>query len=150
MSWIAKLTPPLLYQSCIVAMLVFHFLLPIRQVVMAPYRYGGIILFLGGAGFAIWAKRIFKQSGIPIRPSQAPVRVYTEGPFGMSRNPMYLGISIGLLGIAVILGSLVTFVFPVVFAAVMNFVYIPFEERMLESALPTDYRRYKERVRRWL
>jgi len=148
MSWIAKLTPPLLYQSCIVAMLVFHLLLPIRQVVVAPYRYGGIILFLGGAGFAIWAKRIFKQSGIPIRPSEAPVQVYTEGPFRLSRNPM--GIFIGLLGIAVILGSLVTFVFPVVFAAVMNFVYIPFEERMLESALPTDYRRYKERVRRWL
>src|ERR1700674_3097386 len=144
------LSPPALYKGCIVLMVFLHFLLPIHQIIVAPYRYLGIVLFIGGAWFAVWAKRIFQQTKTPIKPSERPVRIHVGGPFRVSRNPMYLGIFVGLLGIAVLLGSVSPFIFPVLFFIAMDRMFIPFEERTLGAALPADYKLYKAKVRRWI
>ncbi len=63
---------------------------------------------------------------------------------------MYLGIFIGLLGIALLLGSLITFVFPILFFLIMDRAFIPFEEQMLQEALPQEFAQYREKDRRWL
>jgi protein-S-isoprenylcysteine O-methyltransferase Ste14 len=63
---------------------------------------------------------------------------------------MYLGIAIGLLGLAVVLRSWVNFVFPVLFAGIMNFVYIPHEERVLGERFGETYMAYRRRARRWI
>ena len=55
-----------------------------------------------------------------------------------------------LLGVAVLLGSLITFVFPLGLAIVMGVVYIPIEERNLERLFGEEYLIYKGKVRRWL
>jgi protein-S-isoprenylcysteine O-methyltransferase Ste14 len=82
--------------------------------------------------------------------NRAPVRIHTGGPFRFTRNPMYLGIFIGLLGIALLLGSLITFVFPILFFLIMDRAFIPFEEQMLQEALPQEFAQYREKDRRWL
>jgi len=55
-----------------------------------------------------------------------------------------------LLGVAVLLGTLVTFAFPVLFVMLIGFLIIPGEERNLEKIFGEQYREYKKRVRRWI
>ena len=131
-------------------MVVFHFLLPINVVIPLPFNLVGIPLFLVGATLALSAKRLFKTTNTPIKPFDPPIRLHQNGMFSISRNPMYLGIFIGLLGIAVFLGSLVTFAFPLLFLLIMNFTFVPYEERVLDSAFGEEYLMYKKKVRRWL
>ena len=72
------------------------------------------------------------------------------GLFCFSRNIMYLGMVIMLLGIAIFSGSLIIFLVPVAFFITMNTLVIPHEENDLEQAFGEDYINYKKRVRRWL
>lgn len=73
-----------------------------------------------------------------------------SGPFKLSRYPMYLGMMSILLGIAIFLGSLVTFAFPIIFIMIMEKIFIPLEEENLEKKFGNQYIDYKKRVRRWI
>ena len=74
----------------------------------------------------------------------------TAGPYRFTRNPMYLGIFIMLVGIAVWVGSLPMFIAPVGFVLLMSWVFIPYEEQRLGEAFGEAYREYSTKVRRWL
>jgi protein-S-isoprenylcysteine O-methyltransferase Ste14 len=73
-----------------------------------------------------------------------------DGLFAFSRNPMYLGMVLVVLGVATLLRGAVPFVVPVVLAVLLYLRFIRFEERALEQTFGDDYRAYKARVRRWL
>ena len=62
---------------------------------------------------------------------------------------MYLGIAIGLAGLAIVMGSYINLAFPVVFLIVMDVAFVRREEEMLEDQLGDDYLVYKARIRRW-
>jgi protein-S-isoprenylcysteine O-methyltransferase Ste14 len=147
---IKTISPPLLYQIAIVLMVLFHFLFPITKIIHFPFNLIGIVIFVLGAGLAINAKRLFQRTSTPINPSDRPINLHQQGPFQFSRNPMYLGISIGLLGIAVFLGSLSAFVFPVAFFIIMDLFFIPHEERALQAVFAEEYQLYKSKIHRWL
>ena len=55
-----------------------------------------------------------------------------------------------LLGLAILLGSLIMFLFPIVFAILMELIFIPFEEENLERIFGEKYFDYKKRTRRWI
>ena len=74
----------------------------------------------------------------------------TSGPFKLSRHPMYLGMMSILLGVAIFLGSLITFSFPIIFIMIMEKRFIPLEEKNLEKKFGNQYVDYKKRVRRWI
>jgi protein-S-isoprenylcysteine O-methyltransferase Ste14 len=68
----------------------------------------------------------------------------------MSRNPIYLGMASMLLGVAIFLGKLVSFAFPIVFVLIIEAAFIPKEERNLEKIFGERYRKYKKSVRQWI
>jgi protein-S-isoprenylcysteine O-methyltransferase Ste14 len=57
---------------------------------------------------------------------------------------------IWLVGLAVLLGSLTAFLFPIVLFLLANFLIIPPEERNMEQTFGEQYVEYRGRVRRWL
>jgi len=73
-----------------------------------------------------------------------------SGPFKLSRHPMYLGMMSILLGFAISQGSLIPFVFPVIFIIIMEKQFIPLEEKNLEKKFDNQYIDYKKRVRHWI
>ena len=79
-----------------------------------------------------------------------PRRLVTSGPFRFSRNPIYLGFVVSLLGTWVYLGSLSPLLGVVVFFLAANYWYIPFEEARLREGFGEAYREYQQRVGRWL
>jgi len=74
----------------------------------------------------------------------------TSGPYKFTRNPMYLGMSLLFFGLAIFLGSLVAFSFPLLFIILMDATFIPQEEKNLERRFGKKYIEYKNKVRRWI
>ena len=104
------------------------------------------------AGFVLMlsARRLFKRAGTAIKPYDQPSKLVVDGPYQLSRNPMYLGVTLILLGIAFWVGTYPFYLVSGVFCFTMNFVFIPNEEKILESTFGNDYLSYKSRTRRWI
>ncbi|TCS43285.1 methyltransferase family protein [Reinekea marinisedimentorum] len=76
--------------------------------------------------------------------------VVSSGHYRFSRNPIYLGKLIFLLGLSVILGNVLAFGSAVFYFAVINQMFLPYEEEKMEIELGAPYLEYKAKVRRWL
>ena len=98
----------------------------------------------------IWSDQLFKKSKTTVKPHEIPTILELSGPFRISRHPMYLGMVAILLGIAILLGSLVTSIFPIFFIILMEILFIPTEERNLKKIFGKEYLDYKKKVRRWI
>ena len=94
-----------------------NFIFPIRAILYAPYTYFGIIIIGFGIAIGLWSRSLFLKSKTTLSPYESPTSLVTSGPFHISRNPMYLGMAAILLGIAIFLGTLVTFTFPALFSS---------------------------------
>jgi protein-S-isoprenylcysteine O-methyltransferase Ste14 len=70
-----------------------------------PWRWLGLLLILGGVALAVASERAFQRAGTAVLPFTEPSALVTTGPFVFTRNPMYLGLVLCLLGWAVLLGS---------------------------------------------
>jgi len=85
----------------------------------------------------------------PIKPGAASSLV-SSGVYRFTRNPMYLGLSVTLLGWAVFLSNWLALLAVPVFVLYINRFQIDPEERVLSSLFGAEYAAYKEKVRRWL
>lgn len=130
--------------------ILFHYLIPVMIVVPKPYSYLGAVLMLLGLASMTWAAMLFRKVGTSFQLRGGSSVLVTSGPFQFSRNPMYLGMLIWLIGLAVLLGSLIVFLFPILFFLLANFLVIPLEERRMEQMLGERFIEYKRRVTRWL
>ncbi|MFN0023203.1 MAG: methyltransferase family protein [Parvularculaceae bacterium] len=85
----------------------------------------------------------------PLTPERANALV-VAGLYRVSRNPMYLGMLLILIGWAVWLAQPLTLLGAAAFAVLIELLQIRPEEAALEAKFGEDYRAYKKRVRRWL
>jgi protein-S-isoprenylcysteine O-methyltransferase Ste14 len=145
-----KPLPPAYLFICLVATLTLHFLFPIVKIIRGPYVLLGIPLIIFGVVLNIWADGLFKRENTTVKPFETPSALITEGPFRLSRHPMYLGFVSILLGVAVMLGSLVAFLGPIALFITLEALFIPHEERSLEGTFRGEYVEYKRHVRQWL
>ena len=124
--------------------------MPIKQIIFAPYSYVGILLFILGWIPNIWVGIYFRKLKTSIPAKQMPEKLVTSSMFKFSRNPNYLGMAIALFGEAIFLGSLISFVIPILFIVLVNRFNIRFEEEALEKKFGKRYLEYKKRVRKWI
>lgn len=124
--------------------------LPKFNAVNQPYNNIGIFVFFLGLLLLFWSFYMFKKNKTPIVPGQKPTFVVAEGPYKFTRNPMYLGVTIALLGAAIYFGNILSFLSPLIFFLVMNFYFMPFEEKLMENLFGNKYLNYKKSVRRWI
>jgi protein-S-isoprenylcysteine O-methyltransferase Ste14 len=105
--------------------------------------------FAAAAAIVVPSVAEFKKAGTEIDPFEASTALVESGPFAYTRNPMYLGLTLTYVGIA--LASRATYPFAVLPAVIwfMNAGVIEREERYLERKFGKAYRRYMARVPRW-
>ncbi len=150
-----KIFPPIWFALYVAGALALHFLVPSTRVFQLPLPSLGIIVgaVVLGIGFFLsqWASKIFAEEKTEIIPTSPQNRVLvTRGPFRFSRNPMYLGITGMIVGIALMLGTLPMFVAALLYFFTMRFVFVPFEEEKMARQFGEAYAAYKARVRRWI
>ena len=85
-----------------------------------------------------------------VRLGLVPSVLITDGPYRVTRNPIYVAELASWLGWALFFGSLAVFLGYIALLLVVNLVIVPWEERGLEAAFGHAYLMYKNRVRRWL
>jgi protein-S-isoprenylcysteine O-methyltransferase Ste14 len=99
----------------------------------------------------VWAIIIFRRAGTEVSPTSAANReLVTEGPYRLTRNPMYLGLVVVTLGIAIWNGAWPMFLAPIAVFVTANWVHIPFEEAKMRRQFGAAYDDYVGRVRRWM
>lgn len=125
-------------------------LFPQLKVISEPYNKIGIFVFAAGLSLTFWGFYSFKKNKTPIIPGQKPTFMVAEGPYKFTRNPMYLGVTITLLGASIYIGNLLSLLSPIIFFLIMNYYFVPFEERLMENLFGKKYLGYKKKVRRWV
>ena len=142
--------PPTYFLIAIITMIVLHFSLRVAVVVHAPWNLVGIIPLALGAIMNVVADRAFHEAGTTVRPFENSSRLVTDGLFKTSRNPMYLGFMLMLVGIGLILGSLTPFIVIPLFAVWIDRRFVIVEEQMLANRFGERWREYAGRTRRWI
>ncbi len=110
----------------------------------------GIALIITGMGFIVLARRELAQHGQPTDPGHPTSQVVKTGVFAISRNPLYLGSVIVLLGIALTLNILWTLLTLLLSIILCHHILIIPEERYLTTKFGIDYEEYTASVNRWL
>jgi protein-S-isoprenylcysteine O-methyltransferase Ste14 len=111
-----------------------------------------IAVAVAGAVIAIAGVIAFRRAKTTVNPlkPETTSSIVTSGVFGFTRNPMYLGLALALVGWAVFVSSAWALLGPVGFVLYMNRFQIMPEERVLSAQFGTSYSAYRARVRRWL
>ncbi|MFL7807607.1 MAG: methyltransferase family protein [Anaerolineae bacterium] len=142
--------PPTYLLVALILMALLHFLIPVVKFVPVPWNLLGILPLAAGIALNLLADRDFHQAETTVKPFENSSALVTTGVFRISRNPMYLGYMLILLGVGLLLRSLVPLVVIPVFGYLMARVFIRTEERMLQETFGPAWDAYAKRVRRWI
>lgn len=129
------------------ALVVPSFNLPVVVRVIA-----GVIVVFSGLGVVQAAGVSFRRAGTTVDPTKpgSTFSLITSGAYRFTRNPIYLGMTLVLLGWAVFLMNPLSFALIAVFVIyITRFQIIP-EERALKTLFGAEYTAYQKKVRRWL
>jgi protein-S-isoprenylcysteine O-methyltransferase Ste14 len=129
-----------------------HRWLPLVHWIATPWNRLGALAGAAGVATAVAAFTRFRRAGTtvdPRDPSKAS-RLVTHGVFRISRNPMYLGLLLLLIGWAVWLGTASPWLIPPLFVIVITVAQIIPEEQALHKLFGEQYRAYQRRVSRWI
>jgi len=121
------------------------FALPYASVMLVAFVACGVLTGL----LALRQFRSAQTTVNPLKPQEATALVRT-GIFSKSRNPMYLGLLLILIGWAVWLGAMINVLVLILFVVVLTELQIKPEEAALRKLFGQEYEDYCQQVRRWL
>ena len=115
------------------------------------FNWLALVLLLPGIGLLLWCVREFSVRGKgTLAPWDPPRHLVASGLYRISRNPMYLSVSLILLGWAVGFRSWPHVAYALVVMAAFHARVVFFEEPWLARTHRDDWPRYARRVPRWL
>jgi protein-S-isoprenylcysteine O-methyltransferase Ste14 len=145
-----RVMPPVYLLLAIAAMAALDWLLPAGGTLPTPGRWLGLVPLIGGLLLGGLAARLFRKHQRTLKPGQVSNLLMSDGPYRLTRNPIYVGMVLVLAGVAALLGDIAAwFVLPVFIWLIARNV-IPVEESMLAERFGQEYHDYRARVRRWI
>jgi len=149
-----RIFPPVIAAAGILAGLALQWAWPMPigcPAVWQPViRCGGVLLIAAWLTLAISAIVTFRRAGTTPNPTKPSTALAFGGPYRFTRNPMYLGLVLLVVGVGLVVNSKWPVLMGVpVFVLLRNAVILK-EERYLEAKFGAAYLEYKQRVRRWI
>ena len=137
--------PPLIFAGALAIGLFVHRFFP-----GAGARLLGRVCMGISGMLAMSAFLEMRCAGTHVDPAQPATALVTQGPFRLTRNPLYLSLTLLYTGIALMVNSLWAIVLLPGALIVIRYGVINREERYLERTFDEQYLSYKAKVRRWI
>lgn len=116
---------------------------------LARYIASGVLI-VGGLALMATFLRAFRRHGTNVPTYRPATTLVTDGPYRYTRNPGYVSMFLIFAGIVLAADSLWLALLLIAFAIAIHYGVVAREERYLEARFGDDYRRYRQRVRRWI
>src|SRR5271166_3492442 len=143
--------PPVAWALAFIAGLAVGWLYPEPFVPTAiPRAWVGAGVFAVGLALAIWAIITIRKAGTRVEANKPTTAIVADGPYRVTRNPIYIGMFLGLTGLAIGFDNFWVLATLVPFYLVIRYGVISREEAYLERKFGAVYLGYKSRIRRWL
>jgi protein-S-isoprenylcysteine O-methyltransferase Ste14 len=143
--------PPLAWGLAVIAGLALDWLVPLRFLPAdLPAGWLGATVFVLALPLLAWAIVTISRAGSNVPTNLPTTTIVESGPYRFTRNPIYLGMFLGLIGLAIAFDNLWLLMMLVPFALVIRYGVVAREEAYLERKFGDVYRGYRSRVRRWL
>lgn len=119
------------------------------------FSFGGMrglasLLVIGGFLLIVWSAYFFWKKRTTIEPHHTPKALIVEGPYRVSRNPIYLGMFLGILGVAFWAGTVIALLIALTFPFIIQVRFIRQEEAALREAFAEEAEAYFASTGRWV
>jgi protein-S-isoprenylcysteine O-methyltransferase Ste14 len=147
-----RFPPPLVFLSCTLLGIAFPYVVAPARVPVdrAISAIGGILILLAGLVFVASASILFKRTGQNPAPWKPSPELILKGPYRITRNPMYLGVTLFELGLGLAVNNLWISVFAAPALLIVHLVAVLPEERYLSEKFGESYKAYLAQVRRYI
>jgi protein-S-isoprenylcysteine O-methyltransferase Ste14 len=142
--------PPIAWALSVLAGLALNWLMPLPFMPAVSAGWIGGAVFAAALALFAWAIITMTRAGSNVPTNRPSTAIVDAGPYRFTRNPIYLAMFGGLVGLAMAFDSLWLLAVLVPFALVIRTGVVAREEAYLERKFGDVYRQYCSRVRRWL
>ena len=145
--------PPLLFLGAVVVGLLLSLALPIGPTLGSANKLAvivGLIFVVLGFALAAFSVRTFTHAGADVVPGRPATTLVTNGPYRVTRNPIYIGFTLIYFGIAILATSVWMLLLLVPLLIILQRRVVEREETYLDVKFGEAYQKYKARVPRWL
>ena len=144
------LHPPIIYAISILSGIGLNNFWPLAMPYGLQNRNYGITLIVIALLLATWSLYEFYKADTDVRPDKPDSALLTSGPYRLTRNPLYIVLTLAQLTVSIWLNNLWIVLLVIPSVIVISRYAIAREERYLETLFGQPYMDYKKRVRRWL
>lgn len=144
-----RINPPTLFWILIAATVAVDRYFPLIEFAGSWLPWCGAVLAVAGVGVSAAAKRQFQRIGTNVYTFEEPGELVTAGLFGISRNPMYLGLVVAGFEAALVSATLAALVLSAAFTLIVRYWYVAYEENAMLRRFGEPYQAYRGRVGRW-
>ena len=147
-----RFPPPLVFLGAIVlGVIVQRKAVPLSLVFARGLRLAAAVLILAcGVSLVASARILFKRTGQNPIPWKPTPELILQGPYRFTRNPMYVGVTLFVIGLGLALNNLWISLFAAPALLVVHFIAVLPEERYLAEKFGDSYRIFLAQVRRYL
>jgi len=145
-----RVMPPVIYMGVFLLAFILELAFGADLLPWSAQFSMGILLISLGVGLITWCIVLFIDEGTHVPPNQPTTKIVTVGPYSISRNPIYLGLSTLYLGATILLDMIwgLALFIPLIYT-IQKYVIVK-EETYLANKFKDEYNEYRDRVRRWL
>jgi len=145
-----RVPPPVIYLTFLVSGVVMDSPWIGGQLSAPLDMAAGAVVLVVAIILSLYSVPRHRKEGSNVEPWKPTTKIFSDGIYGRSRNPIYLAMALLFAGIALVAGSTMALAYLIPCLLVIRFYVIAREESYLEQKFGAEYLDYKARVRRWI
>lgn len=145
-----RIHPPILFLLILIPALILTYFWPVGLGEHWALRLAGLLALLFAVSLVGSAVFNFRRKGTSENPHTPSTALVLDGPYRLTRNPMYLSMVLILIGLGLLLDSIWLLLAAPLDAILLTVLVIRYEEIYLEQKFGQDYIDFKSSVRRWI
>lgn len=142
--------PPVHFAIALIAGFILRQIAPLAMSGSFASEVVGATLVAFAIFVEVWAAFTMRGGDTAILPNRPARHLITRGPFRFTRNPIYLGYILTLVGCGLVTSDAWFFIAAIVTVMVMTMISIRREEMHLLARFGAEFERYCRRTPRWL